>query len=104
LLRLITSPGNTQISNSIQTTSVQKKLLRDHRRFGTWRAVAAHYGVNVRYIHDLAVHGVDPVNPAVRAALGLHRLKPPILVDTRPPWLRQAVQILKDLEKRQRGL
>ena len=80
------------------TSPAQKRLLREHRRLGAWRAVANHYRVNVRYVYDLAVHGVEPTNQAIRRALGLHRLKPPKPVSYTEPWVTEAVNNLQRLE------
>ena len=79
----------------ITTSLAQKRLLREHHRLGAWRAVAKHYRVNVRYVYDLAVHGVEPKNQAIRRALGLHRLKPPKLENYTEPWVTEAVNNLQ---------
>lgn len=88
------------------TIHIQKRLNREHRSRKhptTWRGIAARLSaqanrsVNVRYVYDLAVHGIEPTNNAIRAALGLRRLKLP-----RPPritasWLDEAVANLEHL-------
>ena len=43
---------------------------------GGWRRIALGFGVNVRYVFDLAVHGVVPPNPDTRRKLGLPRVMP----------------------------
>ena len=54
----------------------QRRLLRDHRRLGTWRAVEAKIGANHGYIVALVKNGIVPSNPAVRKKLGLPRVLP----------------------------
>jgi len=46
-----------------------KRLIRDHARLKSLRAIAAEKHVNVRYVHDLMVHGVVPSNPSIAARL-----------------------------------
>lgn len=77
----------------VNVSAVRKRLNREHRSLKTWRAVAAVYAVNVRYVHDLAVDGVEPSNREVRYRLGLDR-RP------KPAWLGQAVKFLREREKR----
>jgi hypothetical protein len=48
-----------------------KKLVRAFRRAGTYHATAEALGVNVRYVHDLLRHGVQPKNEEVRIRLFL---------------------------------
>jgi hypothetical protein len=84
------------------TSSTQKRLNREHhkgkgRPAKTWRAIAAERGINVRWVYDFAVHGIEPKNPAVRRALGLPRLKPPKPVDYTAPWVTEAANNLQQL-------
>jgi len=52
-------------------SDLQRILNRDHRRLKSWHLVAQDYGVNVGYIYRLAKHGIEPINPSIRQALGL---------------------------------
>lgn len=51
------------------------RLLRNGKR-GGWRAVARDRDVNVRYVWELVVNNVVPVNPDIRVKLGLPRVMP----------------------------
>lgn len=80
------------------TIYIRKRLNQEHRSRKyptTWRAIATRYGVNVRYIYDLAIHGKEPTNSAVRQALGLQKLPKPARVI--PAWLDEAVSNLEQL-------
>lgn len=88
------------------TIYIQKRLNREHRsrkRPTTWRGIAArlsaqaNHNINVRYVYDLAIHGIEPSNNVIRAALGLRRLKPPRPPRVTAPWLDQAVANLEHL-------
>ena len=46
-----------------------KRLIRDHSRLKSLRAIAAEKHVNVRYVHDLMVHGIVPSNPSIATRL-----------------------------------
>jgi hypothetical protein len=87
---------------------IRKHLIREHRSRKhptTWRAIAArlsaqaNYNVNVSYVYNLAVHGVEPKNPTIRHALGLQRLKPPRPPRLAAPWLDEAFANLERLLK-----
>ena len=85
-----------------RTSTIQKRLNREHRSRKhptTWRGIAVRYGVNVRYVYDLAVHGVEPKNPTVRRALGMPRLKLPNPNNITPAWVIQAADYLQHLEE-----
>ena len=75
-----------------------KRLIFAFRKVGTFRGVARECGVNVKFVHDLLVHGKEPSdhNPTVRIALFLpkrHRHK-------KPPWLKEAVRNLIELRRK----
>ena len=78
-------------------SSKQKEFRRAHRRGKTYRAIAAEHGVNVFYVYDLAVNGIEPKNPVVRNAFGLHRLKPPKPESYTPAWVVEATNNLQRL-------
>ena len=85
-----------------RTSTIQKRLNREHRSRkhpATWRVIAARYGVNVRYVYDLAVNGIEPKNPFVRRALGLPHLKLPNPNNITPAWVIQAADHLQHLEQ-----
>jgi hypothetical protein len=48
------------------------RLVMAFRRAKTFRATAVKLGVNVRYVYDLLVKGIEPVKPDVRKRLFLH--------------------------------
>jgi hypothetical protein len=86
------------------TSTIRKRLNREHRSRkspATWRVIAARHGVNVRYVHDLAVNGIEPKNPAIRRALGLSRLHLPNPNNITPAWVIQAADYLQRLEEAQ---
>jgi len=85
-----------------RTSTIQKLLNREYRSRKhptTWRGIAARYGVNVRYVFDLAVNGIEPKNPFVRRALDLPRLKLPNPNNITPAWVIQAADYLQHLEE-----
>jgi hypothetical protein len=87
-----------------RSTFIQKRLIKEYRSRKhptTWRAIAACYGVNVRYVYDLAVNGIEPKNYVVRRALGLSRLKLPNPNNITPAWVIQAADYLQHLEEAQ---
>lgn len=52
-------------------------VLRAYKRLGNWRKVGEKYGLkHHRYVWDLAVNGIVPVNPEIRHKLGLPRVLP----------------------------
>jgi len=53
-----------------------KRLLRAYERFGTWRSVGEHLGVNQGIIFALARHGKVPKDAGIRVRLGLPRVMP----------------------------
>jgi hypothetical protein len=57
--------------NRYQSSAIRKRLLKRHARGATWREIAGDIGLNVSYIFNFAVHGVEPTEPAVRVKLGL---------------------------------
>ena len=69
--------------HTIDTSNVlvasRKTLLTLNKRFKIpWRRIADAYGVNVKYIHEMAKKGKKPSNPAVLEKMGLKRKpKPP---------------------------
>lgn len=54
-----------------QSLGIRQRLLKRHERGETWREIAADIGLNVAYVYNFAVHGVEPTEPAVRVKLGL---------------------------------
>jgi hypothetical protein len=57
--------------NGYQSSLMRKRLLKRHARGQTWREIAGGIGLNVSYVYNFAVHGVEPPSPAVRVKLGL---------------------------------
>ena len=51
----------------------RRRLLREHRRFRSWRQVARQRGVNVAYVYKYAVHGKVPANREIQQLLGIPR-------------------------------
>lgn len=65
------------ISTANIATATRRTLLALHERF-SWRTIAAVYGVNVKYIHEMAKQGKKPTNPDVLAKMGLAKKKKPL--------------------------
>jgi len=91
-----------------RTSTIQNLLNREHRSRkhpATWRVIATRIStvtgieVNVRYVWDLAVNGIEPKNPIIRRALGLPRLKLPNPNNITPAWVIQAADHLQHLEE-----
>ncbi len=59
----------------------RKRLLREHRRFRSWRQVARHHGLNVAYVYQYAVKGKVPSNRQVQRQLGIHHYHKRTLAD-----------------------
>ena len=70
----------------------RRTLLALNRKYGfTWRKIACAYGVNVKYIHEMAKKGKRPTNPEILEKMGLHKRrasKP--LTPFRLAWLEMA--------------
>ena len=64
------------MSESVASTKLQEALLVAHSSGMTWRAIAASYGVNVRYVYDLAVHDKEPRGVNVRRCFSLPVMLP----------------------------
>ena len=76
----------------VKVSAIRKRLNRDRRREKTWRAVAALYAVNVRYVYELAVKGIEPSNQEIRYRLGLEQR--PL-----PEWVKAAARFLREKER-----
>ena len=68
----------------------QKRLKKAYLRHSSWHGVAGERGVNVQYVWRLAVMGVVPRNPEIRAALFLPRVMPS---ERKPRARREVVKI-----------
>jgi len=56
----------------------QRRLHREHRRLGSWRAVAkARQIENVKWVFNYAIYGTEPTNNAIRVKLGLKQIPCP---------------------------
>jgi hypothetical protein len=75
-----------------KVSRIRKRLLREHRRVKSWRVLESLYGVNHKYIYDLAVLGIEPKNQEIRYRLGLD-------ARSKPEWLECAVCFLREREK-----
>jgi hypothetical protein len=57
----------------------RRTLLTLNKRFGfSWRRIADAYGVNVKYVHEMAKQGKKPTNPDVLEKMGLKRKPKPL--------------------------
>ena len=71
---------NPSIDPSLLETPI-RRLLREHRRFGSWQKVADHHRVNVAYVYNLGAYGIPPANPRIQRALGIHTRRVRTLAD-----------------------
>jgi hypothetical protein len=77
----------------------QNRILRAKRKYKTWRGAANSYGLNWKYVYNLAVFGTVPKNPDLRRALKLPRVMPS---EKKPKKKRENWRdaLIVDLEKR----
>ncbi|MBI5297966.1 MAG: hypothetical protein HY869_21020 [Chloroflexi bacterium] len=64
-------------------SNVPNKLVRAYREHGSFHKLADALGLNVRYVHELLVKGIEPSNPETRVKLFLPR-KPKAARQARP--------------------
>lgn len=62
-----------RIDRSSMPEAPRRRLYRQYRKLGSFRAVATLHNVNVRYVYDYIRFGTIPKNKYARHALGIPR-------------------------------